>query len=329
MGRNHDAKIVLQTSAGYRERMPSARFPRFALLCALPLMLLGAAPAPPSDVMRSVMNSFELHGGVVLESAGEMPRERLHFAPVAGAAITVEQTQQMSMTMTVNGQGAPVPASTTLTTTRSSVSGPDRSGNMRVRSEILGVQQSGGVAGTATAVDAMRGLATEMLVSPEGKIVGIEVTNAADPAMAQMVEQIAKGAVQNLPQFPAEPVGIGARWRLEYDISVAGMSMLAETTNTLRSHDGNTVVIDVETSIQRGNSAFNFPGMPPDVSVEIGKLVGNATGTMTLDLATLASSGEQKMTMDMQMSMTMSQAGMPPMSMQMHMDQVIASRRVE
>lgn len=309
--------------------MATLRFPRFLLLCTVPLALLGAEPAPPNDVMRSVMNSFEIHGGVVLESPGQMPRERLHFAPAGGAVTTVEQTQQMTMSMTVNGQGAPVPPSTTVTTTRSSVNGPDRSGNMRVRSEILGVRQSGGAEGTSAAVDAMRGLATELLVSPEGKIVGVEVTNAGDPAMAAMVEQIAKGAVQNLPQFPAEPVGVGARWRLEYDISVAGMSMLAETTNTLRSHDGNTVVVDVETSIQRGNSAFNFPGMPPDVSVEIGSLVGNATGTMTIDLATLASSGEQKMTMDMQMSMTMSQAGMPPMSMQMHMDQVIASRRVE
>lgn len=279
--------------------------------------------------MRSLMNSFEIHGGVALENPGQLPRGRIHFAPVAGAAVTVEQTQQMTMTMTVNGQGAPVPASTTVTTTRSSVNGPDRSGNMRVRSEILGVQQSGGVEGTAAAVDAMRGLATEMVVSPEGKIVGVEVSNAADPAMAAMVEQIAKGAAQNLPQFPSEPVGVGARWRLEYDIGVAGMSMLAETTNTLRSHDGNTVVIDVETSIQRGDAAFNFPGMPPEVNIEIGALVGNATGTMTIDLATMASSGEQRMTMDMQMSMTMSQAGTPPMSMQMHLDQMIASRRVE
>lgn len=309
--------------------MPSARFPRFALLCALPLTLLGAEPAPPTDVMRSVMNSFEMHGGVVLESAGQMPWERLHFAPVAGKVTTVEQTQQMSMTMTVNGQGAPVPATSTVTTTRSAVRGPDEQGNMRVRNEIIGMEMVGGAATVqSSVVDSLQGMATEMVVSPEGKIVGVEVTNAADPTMAQLVEQIAKGAAQNLSQFPSEPVGIGARWRLEYDISVAGMSLLAETTNTLRSHDGNTVVIDVETSIQRGNSAFNFPGMPPDVIVEIGNLVGNGTGTMTLDLATLASTGEQKMTVDMQMSMTMAKVGAPTV-MRMHVDQVIASRRVE
>lgn len=313
------------------------------LALALPLFLLGAKREPPTPVpppepasvtetTTDLLKTMEMSGSVTLEDPGAEPRATIVLAPRPGASATLEVTQRMTMTMAMNGQSMPVPATNTVTTSRIAVGPADAEGNVRIRNEIQNLQTTGGGdAGAAAnaAAEAFRGVTTSIVVSPAGRILGVEAETTGDPAMAEMVRQISKQALQNMPMFPVEAVGIGARWRTEYEVSIAGFTLLAEMTSTLREVAPESVVIDIATTMQQGNSLMQLPGLPPDAKIEITRLVAEGTGTMRVDLENLATLLDQKMKMDMGMTISMGSESMPPMAMSMQMEQEMSTKKLD
>ena len=309
---------------------------RLIVTLGLPLLLLGAKSskkgesAPPDasassaqEMTRQLLDTMSMNIQVTLEDPGAEPRQALVFKPRAGAVTTTEMTQHIAMSMVVKGQSMAMPPQDMVTTQRCTVSAPDAAGNTRVHTEVVDVSSPAG----AAAGNALTGMAFDLVVSPAGRVTGVEVTGGGDPMVSEMVGRMSKEAMQSVATFPADPVGVGARWTTEAEVGMAGIPFIAETTSTLRSLTDARADLDVTIQIRAGDSQLQFPGLPPDAKLDLTKLVGTGTGTQSVDLTTLTNTLQQKMTMDMEMTMSMgaSPGGPGGMTMAMHMDQEIGS----
>lgn len=74
---------------------------------------------------------------------------------------------------------------------------------------------------------------------------------------------------------------------------------------------------------------MQLPGLPPDAKIEITKLVAEGNGTMRVDLGSLATLLDQKMKMDMAMTISMGDESMPPMGMSMQMEQEMSTKKLD
>ena len=113
-------------------------------------------------------------------------------------------------------------------------------------------------------------------------------TDGFDPTVAQAMSQVSAqvGSV-SLP-FPAEPVGIGARWRGVSSAWASGIDVRQSYEYTLRERDADRVVLDVEyTQTAPRQQRAELPGVPKGTKVEITKFRVSGTGSTTIGLSDL------------------------------------------
>lgn len=287
----------------------------------LPLLLLGAKkprepepPPPPSAT--EILRTMKLDTTVALLDPGAEPRRVVRFVPRPGASATVEMTQRSATSMTLNGQSMEMPAAETVTTSRYSVGRPDGEGVVRVRVEEVG--------GTA-----LGGMNIELLVSPEGQLTSFAMLGG-DPETSAMIEGLGESISRSLPQLPTEALGVGARWRTELSFDMAGLAFTAETTSVVTGLSDTSLDLALTTTLRKGESASPFPGLPPGAELSIRRFEGAGSGTQRIDLVTLATTTDQRLTLDFEMAATMPDApeGMETMNVAMRVDQVQSSRVV-
>lgn len=103
----------------------------------------------------------------------------------------------------------------------------------------------------------------------------------ADSEARHAVEQTLVQALQQSIGLPTEPIGVGAVWRSERTINAA-VTVTQTITATLKSRQGNRLVVDVAVDETPVNSVFSIPGSAQTLTITRYSMEG--TGTLTLDL---------------------------------------------
>ena len=102
--------------------------------------------------------------------------------------------------------------------------------------------------------------------------------------------------------FPAEEVGVGARWTAELPVKITGMELLQMTEYRLVAMEGNRVTVALTARCLAEPQLFRLPNMPDDARCELIDLDGTATGELTVDLSRpFPIAGELSYQFDMQM----------------------------
>ena len=160
------------------------------------------------------------------------------------------------------------------------------------------------IQGSAAAVKEMKGTAT---ISNRGVIrsTTFDLSKMSDPNLKQALQQVSSQLEGMALPLPEEPIGPGARWEARQAVDAAGMATYVRTEYELVSATGNAVQLRVKAETTAPPQPVSNPMLGADAQVQVEKLTGTNTGTVTLQLDGLVPTGEMSGTTNTMMSLTM------------------------
>jgi hypothetical protein len=291
---------------------PMARIRRYAAAALASLCALAATAQPIFIVL----------------DYGEVPREEIRYRFTAGSA--AQATLTLNFQVSLSAIGFQIPATTiapievpfSIRTTEVRADGsarydfelgqpriPEDAGGNRVLAERL--LSSFGQAGGTSAwyrLDARGDLLEAGPDSPTGAV-----------GEAARMPGVFQGALQQLAaHFPAEAIGIGARWRITQTDILEGLPIEQSTEFTLKGRDGDAVELGIGRLDAATAPPVGVPGASPQDLAVLGTIDGQSDGLMQIDLGEIVPALRMSTAMSMG-SPTQGQAPLLGMAMQMTM----------
>jgi hypothetical protein len=160
------------------------------------------------------------------------------------------------------------------------------------------------IQGSAAAVKDIKGTAT---INSRGvtRSTTFDLSKMTDPNLKQALDQVS-GQLEGMAMpLPEEAIGVGARWESRAAVNAGGMNTYVRTEYELVSVTGTTVQLRLKSETTAPPQQVSNPMLGPDAQVQIDKLTGNSTGTVTLQLDALVPNTETSGNTNSQMSLTM------------------------
>lgn len=229
---------------------------------------------------------------VELLNAGTEPKQQLRFTPPANTKQTVQMTMKMDMAMSVAGQTAQSVATPPVQMTmQSQVKKVDANGDIYADFSYTDADIVAAVNTPPEVANAMReqikkmvGLNGSMVVDSQGntKQVNLNIPEGLDPNTKRMVDQMANSFKQISSPVPAEPVGVGAKWRVPNSIAANGMTLKQIATYELVEIKDNVATLQVNMEQQAGSQDIKPPGLPEGASIKLKSLTSQGNGKVTM-----------------------------------------------
>lgn len=248
----------------------------------LPLLISGVALAQPV---------------VVVLDYGEAPRQELRYRYAEGAtsalmSMTAEMAPQPGMALSF----PPIVVPMTIETTEVLTDGSARYA-VRMAGPVLDDSAAPGAVAMNQMIGSMLGqvggMTTSGWVDIRGQVLddGVgEFSDSGEPDIGTLSDTQAQSAeilgdLQNQMQqmsvpFPAEAVGLGARWQQTSSIKTGGVSAIQVSEFTLRARDGDTLELGV-TITQTIDRQSDFAG---EGLFGVSTLEAGGTGTVMVNL---------------------------------------------
>ncbi len=235
--------------------------------------------------------------GVTVITPGREPRRELRYRGAKATTTPFETATDLDMMVGSASAFAGVPP-TVVTTGTLAIDDVLASGDMRVRFQIehATVRPREGVGSGSGANPALfsaqakiyEGFVETAAMSATGHLSDAQVvlpgaTQEVRSEVATTVEQLA------IP-LPAQPVGIGARWKTSTTVVVSGIAMTQTTTTELTALAGDRATYTSAMVVSGADQHTTLDG----VGVDVQHIAGTGSGTVTIDLATLSPSGHSK-----------------------------------
>lgn len=233
---------------------------------------------------------------VELVAPGKEPREPLRFAPRANGSQTMLLTNRVTIDVRMT-PGSPTPMV---------VRGPELQTQLQVTPRVLDdgqlafewlttrialvgdtPAQTKALAPLETAWRALEGAKTRVVTDRRGQVE--EATfewPASIPAEMRHDVQGFEEAVRELAiVLPAEPVGVGARWRVAKTAPFGGVMVEKVSTYVLAGREGSVLTLRVTNDGSAAPQDVALPGLPPGARATLEWLDLRGEGTARLDLA--------------------------------------------
>lgn len=231
--------------------------------------------------------------GVTVEllDPGAEPRTELRYRAPEGTVDRVVQVQEIDIVQDVDGrvQDLPIPTNE-IDLTATVVATGDDERTIDAVFEAFRVQDDPSippevVAETSRLFDLIAGLTQTTVQTPQGFVLSTTVADLAvtDNAFVdQFLTQIGEQAQSLALPFPAEPVGVGATWRVTTDLVLSGLPIIGTYELAIDSIEGDVVTATAATTVTFTPGDVDVMGQP--ATVVSGELTGG--GTVSWDLAT-------------------------------------------
>lgn len=262
---------------------------------------------------------------------GAEPRFTLRYAIPAGATQALDMVMDMDMAMEGAGMGGLGDIKMPRMVMRSDVEVTKVHGDgamdlSMTTTDVRVEDRPGAMAGLAGAMESelagMNGMRMTMTLTPNGRSKHMKLDEkSVSPAVREQMKQTEQMLDQMTALLPDEPVGVGARWRVEQTIRQQGMRINFAYTYEVQevSETGALITADVEMSAPEQTIEQN--GMKVKLSsltgggrftnrLDFDKLVERVEGRLDLDMA--MSAAGQWVTMEMGMGVQMLPAGEAP-----------------
>lgn len=255
---------------------------------------------------------------------GEAPYQELRYSYAEGQK--AQATMSMNMQMSMGGQAMPAGTMPAIETSMSvEVTDVFPDGSARIEQGTNGVSIMGGVEAGSTvnqmlqsSLDQVSQLTSWARVDSRGQTLdaGFDLPEGINPMVSQMMDSMGGQMQQLSAPFPAEPVGVGARWETSTTLQLAGAVVPQTSQYELLSRDGDTITLSV--TFTQHLDAQNMPAasIPPEAQAALEDTRNSGSGTMTINLnsivpemestTTTSMSGAAAAGQDMSMVMTMS-----------------------
>jgi hypothetical protein len=278
----------------------------FALSGALAATLtLLVQPTPRAQDQAPSLEGYPAVGSpatVALLSAGAEPRRPLRYRIAAGYKDTMTMSMAMSMAMTMGEVAAPVPELPSMKITAElAVTNVADNGDVTYDLAFTGMTPEAGPGVDPSLVEAMRqsaaGITTVKgiaIVSNRGvnRSARLDVDKLADPNLRQMLSSFSSSVESMSMPLPEEAVGAGARWEVRQALQSAGAATFQRGEYELVSMDERSVALRVTFEQTAPRQTITNPALPAGATMEVEKITGSGSGTVTLRLDGLIPTAE-------------------------------------
>lgn len=237
-----------------------------------------------------------------LLSSGAAPRRVIRYHFRAGTAVTWRMKMKTTMAMSLGSRQlirTALPTSQTFMATRVRSVDARRRASVEVRVTRVAVQPSGGVAPAQMALfkrtlQGLVGFRGTSLVTPRGVV---ERARFHYPAgMTAQSRQIVQGLEQQMrqltTQLPAQPVGVGARWRVRIPIKGPPMRFVSVLTYRLLRRTRDSVQVALSLTGFAPPQRIAYPGKAiAGMRLWLRNMTAHGKGRMTFSLDRPAVSG--------------------------------------
>ena len=232
---------------------------------------------------------------VEVVAAGKAPLEQLRLAPPAGASqrstMTVDFAVEQSGVSSNNVNPPPVRA-----TIESTLQGTTPDGNLQVAFSYpsFDVVRGGDVSTSERrrierAFSGITGLSGQLTLTPQGVLVdsSLNVPPGLDPSVSSLVTQLGDQLRTLSVPFPAEAVGVGARWRATTELTLNGIEARQVYEYTLKKRTASTLVIRVTGTQTAGRQTVDLSDLAPGAQLEVRRFKTTFRGENTVELTSL------------------------------------------
>lgn len=300
------------------------------LLAVAVSVLLPACAENPATTIETDAGTVTIE----LLDDGSEPRRRLHYDLGPGSTDKFSMDVKMSMKQTSDAGTFEVDAPRFRVMVSMGPMSRTEDGNLRTQLRFEGTSladpeaRSGQDLLMADMLDrTMKPIKAWLIVTPHGCTVdgGFESSEEIPQQLQKMLDDLRKSLRQMPMIFPEQPVGVGARWRIEMPLDIMGMAVRQTAVYRLLELEGNTGRLGIAMT-QEGSGVLEVPDLPPGARAEVESLESEGEGEMTFDLTTLTPTGELNMALSMAFSTEIEDESM---DFEMDMRMEMAFRRVE
>lgn len=250
---------------------------------------------------------------VTLLDPGQEPRRALRFTLTPGATFNSVFTMGMDMQMQIEGLTTP-PAPKTppiIMEAEGKIHDVSPTGEADYSLTITRADVQDDPAAPPAVVGAIRsnlkgleGLSNSATITDRGFVKNAQVS--IPPTVPPEIRQVMEGMQQSLSQMtrplPEEPIGVGARWEVEYLVSQNIMTVKQTAEVTLTALEGDVLTLSVKINQTADPQKINPPGMLPGSSAYLNSFTSSGEGITVLDLnKVLPTTGEMSVNSDMRM----------------------------
>ncbi len=252
-------------------------------------------PAPARE--RLVRATAPSPTRITLIEAGAAPRRALRYAMPASYDRTLAMVMRMRMGVEMGNSPAvtvDVPPMRVLTR----IGVEERLGDteVRCRYEIRSAEVQPGPPEAAAMREELAGK-LEGFVGTRGGMrldhrgqaseVTMVVPDGAAPDIRSALDSSRRAMERLAAPLPVEPVGVGARWRVEQWLEFGGMVMTQDVVFRLVSVEGDVLSVESSGTQSAPPQSIRLPNMPAGSSAELISLTGTLSGKTRVDLREL------------------------------------------
>jgi len=295
--------------------MPTFIRPLVGLFAFLLVVAAGPEPVQTKDQAPAGYPAMGSPAIVKLLAPGADPKTALRYKVPAGFKTSGAASVTMALTMNMAGMSMPpmdMPAmkmTFDLAVTSVTPSGDvtyDLAFSGMTTEAAAGADPSVAamIQGAAAGVKDIKGTAT---INSRGvtRSTTFDLSKMTDPNLKQALDQVSSQLEGMAVPMPEEAVGAGARWEARSAVNAGGIATYVRTEYELVSVTGTTVQLRMKSETTAPPQAVSNPMLGADAQMQVEKLTGNSTGTVTVQLEALVPNSETSGTTNSQMSLTM------------------------
>jgi hypothetical protein len=229
---------------------------------------------------------------VTLVEAGSEPHQPLRFRPKVGATQAIEMTARIEMAQSMGGMAMPSQKAPTMRyAMQTTITAADEAGDISYAFEYTSAEvlDEPGVNPLVAdmmrnALKAIQGLRGTGVMTDQGfaKLARFERPPDMDPMLLEQIGEMERSMEQLVSPFPAEPVGVGAVWKIQSATEQQGILIRQTATVHLVAVDEGRVELRMEVSQRADPQKIEAPGMPP-MNLKAFKADGTTTSVLRLD----------------------------------------------
>lgn len=212
----------------------------------------------------------------------------LQFVIEAGDVQPVKLTWEMSMNMNMGGLDVPMevpPVNMTLQS-KTSVSKEDRfEYDMKLTKLTMAPSSSGNpmVEAMRTEMEKLVGMSSHSQMKPSGEVVSSSIQSTGT-ASKDLADQLTSAMTQSLVVFPADAIGVGAKWKVTDAVDERGMKLERTTTVVLKERAGTRVLLQLSISAKPLSSTITSSDLPPGSTATLKSFDMSGSGMVLYDL---------------------------------------------
>jgi hypothetical protein len=215
----------------------------------------------------------------------------LRYRPVVNAKEIMTMRLDLGVKTYINGAAMPSNVPSSITTMETTVNRIDPNGDIHYgfRYVSVAVEKSSGVQPAVlekirSQFKKLEGITGTAIVDSRGqtKSFNLKLPSTVDPGTAQLLEQLQQSLKNIAVGLPAEPLGVGAKWRVSQPIEINRIKMTGTAVYELVSLEQGGATIKVAVEQQGQGQRLTLPNLPPNLVINLTSLDSKGQGDVVL-----------------------------------------------